>query len=91
MRCPVFWYTHLPSHNNRHHNLTPTLCIARDMPRELADVWHHNGFLGSGRCAAHAFPEADLLAGGLAVEWAQQEELVFNGGVCCRDDYLAAD
>lgn len=61
------------------------------MPWELSDVWHHNGLLGRGRCAAHALPEADLLAGGFAVERAQQEELVLNGGVGCRDDYLAAD
>lgn len=53
------------------------------MPRELEDVRHNNGLLGSGRCAADTLPEADLLAGGFAVEWAQQEVLVLDGGVGC--------
>lgn len=62
--------TNLSSNNDRNNNFTPTLRVACNMPRELQHVRHNNGLLVRGRSPAHALPEADLLAGRLAVEGA---------------------
>lgn len=52
------------------------------MAGELVHVWHEDGLLASSCCAADTLAELDLLAGGLAVEGAQEEVLVLRGRVC---------
>lgn len=82
-------YTHLATDKNRHHNFTPTLGVAGNMSRKLQHVRHDDSLLGRGGGAAHALPEADLLASGLALERAQQQELVVGRRVCSRDSHAA--
>lgn len=83
--------THLPSNNNRHDDFTPTLRVTRNMSREPQDIRHNDSLLCSGRCSANALPKSDLLASGFTVEWSQQQELVLDGCVGSRDNYLSAD
>ncbi len=73
--------THLPTPpENRHHNLTPTLPIASNMPRELPHVLDPHGPLLRGRGTAHAAAERDALARRAAVEGAEDETR--RGGPC---------
>lgn len=60
--------TYLSPNNYRHDNFTTTLRVTGNVAGELKDVRHDDSFLARGRGPADAFPEADLLAGGLAVE-----------------------
>lgn len=70
----------LTIHHNRHHNLTPTLRITRNMPREREHVVHAHGFAFRGGGPAHAPAEVDELAGGFALEGAEEEDSLV--GVC---------
>jgi hypothetical protein len=45
------------------------------MARETQHVWHNHRLAFLRRGTAHAAPEADLLAGGAALEWAQQQDI----------------
>lgn len=82
---------HLPPHDNRHNNLTPTLRITGNMPRELKNIRHNNSLLRRSCSPANTLPKSNLLASGFPVEWTQEQELVLEGCVRGRDDYLAAD
>lgn len=74
--------THLSPNNNRHDNFTTTLRVTGDVTRELKDIRHDDSFLARGRSPAHALSEADLLASRFTVERAQEQQLLFGGGVC---------
>ena len=74
--------TNLTIHQNRHHNLTPTLRIARNMPRESQHIRHDNSLLLRSRRAANALPELDLLARGLSLERPEEQDLIARAGVC---------
>lgn len=62
--------THLPTNKNRHHNFTPTTRVTGNMPRETQHIRDNHRLALLGRGTAHAPPEANLLAGGAALEWA---------------------
>lgn len=72
--------TYLPPNQNRHHNLTPTTRIARNMTREVQHVRHNQRLLRRRRRAADAFSEADLLARGTALEGTEHEDVGFGFG-----------
>ena len=60
--------TYLTTHHNRHHNLTPTLCIACDMARKLLHVTHNHRLALFGRCSAYPASEVDELTCGFTLE-----------------------
>lgn len=60
----------LTAHQNRHHNLTPTLRITGNMARELHHIIHEHRLAPLRRRPAYPAPEVDKLAGGLSLEGA---------------------
>lgn len=51
--------THLPTNQNRHNNLAPTLRITRNMARERHHIVNNNCFSLRSCGPAHAAPEVD--------------------------------
>lgn len=81
--------THLATDKDRHYDLTATLGVAGDMAGKFQHVRHDDCLLLGGGGSADALPEADLLASGLAMERAQQQQLVLGGRVSSRDGHAA--
>jgi hypothetical protein len=85
MKMPIG--TYLSANYNRHNNLTPAIGITGNVTGELQYIRDNDSLLVSGSRAADTLSEADLLAGGLAVEGSEEQDLVFVGCVGCRDGY----
>lgn len=77
---------YLSVRENRDDDLTPTVGIARDMPRELQHIRHDNGIPCRRGCSAHPAAKPDLLAGGFPLEWPQEEFAIVALGVRCGND-----
>lgn len=61
------------------------------MSRKLKDIRHNNSLLRRSRSPADTLSKPNLLTGGFPVKWPQEQQVVLDGRVCGRDDYLAAD
>lgn len=79
--------THLSANDNGHNDLAPAVGIARNVAGELVDIRYNDSLLTSGSGAADTLTKANLLAGGLAVERTEKQNLVFGGCVGCGDGY----
>jgi hypothetical protein len=64
---------YLSFRQDRDDDLTPTVGIARNMPRELQHIRHYNGFSFRRGRSAHSPAKPDLLAGGFPLEWTQKQ------------------
>lgn len=74
--------TNLSINQDRHNNLTATLCIACNVSREGQNIRNNNSLLLRSSSAANALAETNLLAGGLSVEGPEEKKLVFRTRVC---------
>lgn len=79
--------THLSANDDGHNNLTPAVGVAGNVAGELVNIGYNDSLLASGSRAADTLTKANLLAGGLAVERTEEQNLVFGGGVGCGDGY----
>lgn len=79
--------THLSANDNGHNDLAPAVGIAGNVAGELVDIGYNDSLLTSGSGAADTLTKANLLAGGLAVERTEKQNLVLRGCVGCGDGY----
>lgn len=79
--------SYLSTNDDGHDNLTPAVGITGNVTGEFVYIGDNESLLASGSRAADTLSEANLLTSGLAVEGTEEQNLVFGGGIGCRDGY----
>lgn len=67
---------------DRHNNLTTTLRVACNVPREVQNIRNNNSLLLRSSSTANALAKPNLLTRGLSMERPEKKNLLLRGGVC---------
>ena len=74
--------TNLSINQDRHNNLTATLRIACNVPREVQNIRNNNSLLLRSSSTTNTLSEPNLLTRRLSMERPEKKKLVLRGRVC---------